>query len=974
MKSFFIAIFIFLVLSATGYSQQYPMLHYTLENGLPSKNVYSIYKAHDGYLWFATDKGVARYNGLKFEIFTTENGLADNEVFFFKEDYSGRLWMATYNGNLCYFKNEKVYTAQNDATLKLPFKSPFIEEINVEQDSSIIIFFHDRRKFINIYHDHVIVHTIPQINYPTQISDLISITKHNSNNYEIQYRHMKISIDSASRVTHTEVYNIRFNPCKDRIHNYLYSENAIYSMDRKKLFQSTKNFSLTENYLYAVYYDGTDYMMGTNHGLFINNNIYILEHLNITSILQDDQKNYWVSTLEDGVYFLDKDFKNERIYTSGFGSTVKFSQYNGNKVFFSTIDNNFYKIADEENIKKIFDYKSYKKLDNLKYPLFSGFCIDEYNNYYAYYNGDKVKVSSIDSDHPAVKVNRNNLFDGIKAIYTSQGYNYILLPRYIVRATENNNSRSDLVNCIDHFKVTQWPFSMTKSSDNVIWYSKLDSIYKIIDGKPIPQSQFKNIVFKWFDIYGNYLVGCSIENKLVISNNVSDGRSFKFVSNQKCIWNKSYRLDSSHILLSTNNVYRVLAITSGSDSFNYRLTALETPILPQDAESICADNENCYFFKENKIVCIPIAKLFDQPIAPSVHIISVNSPLKKYSLDEEIIIPNSEAKNLNLPFSVISFDSKILANEYSLSNSASTYNWTSVEGNEINLLDANYGTYFISVRVKGLNNYSNIATVKITILKPFWATVWFTCLSILALIILTSLGINIGVKRTLRKRETAHKIKISSVKAEYKVLNALMNPHFVFNTLNNVQSLVNKEDKLASNEYLRTFADLIRQNMHNISFELIPLQKEIDLVTNYLKLEKLRFNDWLKYSVIIDEAVDTDEIVVPPLLIQPLVENAIKHGLLPMQSDKGSVIINIYQHKNATFIEVTDNGIGIETSLKNSIRLHESYGLDNIRKRFGQLSTLYDLSITLDIKETKDKQNNTTGTIAVICIHNTVSS
>jgi LytS/YehU family sensor histidine kinase len=101
------------------------------------------------------------------------------------------------------------------------------------------------------------------------------------------------------------------------------------------------------------------------------------------------------------------------------------------------------------------------------------------------------------------------------------------------------------------------------------------------------------------------------------------------------------------------------------------------------------------------------------------------------------------------------------------------------------------------------------------------------------------------------------------------------------------RGLVNRNDKRAANEYLRVFADLVRQNMHNVSKELIPLQKEMDLVSNYLKLEKLRFKEMLNYVINVQEDLDLSDIMIPPLLVQPLVENSIKHGILPLESVEG---------------------------------------------------------------------------------------
>jgi LytS/YehU family sensor histidine kinase len=204
------------------------------------------------------------------------------------------------------------------------------------------------------------------------------------------------------------------------------------------------------------------------------------------------------------------------------------------------------------------------------------------------------------------------------------------------------------------------------------------------------------------------------------------------------------------------------------------------------------------------------------------------------------------------------------------------------------------------------------------------------------------------------------------MKAEYKSLNALMNPHFIFNTLNNVQSLVNRDDKRAANEYLRIFADLIRQNMHNVSNELIPLEKEMNLVSNYLLLEKLRFKENLHYSINVDESVDLSEIWVPPLLIQPLVENSIKHGILPLESAEGKVEVNVFERGGVLYIEIRDNGVGLAGNAKADDGEHVSFGLANIKKRMEQLSIILNKEITFEISETQDTMTERKWTVAAV--------
>jgi LytS/YehU family sensor histidine kinase len=221
----------------------------------------------------------------------------------------------------------------------------------------------------------------------------------------------------------------------------------------------------------------------------------------------------------------------------------------------------------------------------------------------------------------------------------------------------------------------------------------------------------------------------------------------------------------------------------------------------------------------------------------------------------------------------------------------------------------------------------------------------------------------------VRKNKKKHEQEMKFVKSEYKALNALMNPHFIFNTLNNVQGLFNANDKMAANEYLRIFADLIRQNMHNVSKEIIPLQREIALVMNYLMLEKLRFEDKLNYVINVDDGIDTSEFMVPPLLIQPLVENSIKHGILPMKERVGTVVISISEQANMLCIEVKDNGVGMNHTKKESGIMHESFGIENIKKRIEQLSIIQGKEITFDIREINDKSGIHLWTISTIRMH-----
>ena len=336
-----------------------------------------------------------------------------------------------------------------------------------------------------------------------------------------------------------------------------------------------------------------------------------------------------------------------------------------------------------------------------------------------------------------------------------------------------------------------------------------------------------------------------------------------------------------------------------------------------------------------------------------------------------IEIPYSESRNISIDFLTRSFDGKDVYYQYSVSKDSGD-NWQDIKGQQINLVQPGYGTYEIKVRAKTISSgWGDSINYKLHIQKPFWATWWFILSCMLAGLLITAFIIRQRIKFIVAKNKREHENELKFIKSEYKALNALMNPHFIFNTLNNVQSLFNGNDKEAANEYLRIFADLIRQNMQNVSKDLISLQKEMALVMNYLMLEKLRFEEKLNYEFNIDEEIDLTEIMIPPLLIQPLVENSIKHGILTQNAPGGTIQINICMRENILSIAIKDNGPGIE-ALKNAIpgkeEKHESFGLENIKRRIQQLSIIQNKNISLHFGDEKDSKGNHTWTVVTITI------
>ncbi|OAB81741.1 tetratricopeptide repeat-containing sensor histidine kinase [Cochleicola gelatinilyticus] len=190
-----------------------------------------------------------------------------------------------------------------------------------------------------------------------------------------------------------------------------------------------------------------------------------------------------------------------------------------------------------------------------------------------------------------------------------------------------------------------------------------------------------------------------------------------------------------------------------------------------------------------------------------------------------------------------------------------------------------------------------------------------------------------------------------------KGLRTQMNPHFIFNALNSVNSFIATNDERAANKYLSEFSQLMRSVLENSEEDFIPLSKEIELLELYVKLEHFRFQDKFDYSITVSEAIKVNEFVIPPMLLQPYVENAVWHGLR-YKEEKGFLEIDFQQIDSETIqITITDNGIGRKQSkaLKTeNQKKQKSKGMGNIQKRIAILNDMYkdkvDVTIT-DVSE-----------------------
>jgi tetratricopeptide (TPR) repeat protein len=202
-----------------------------------------------------------------------------------------------------------------------------------------------------------------------------------------------------------------------------------------------------------------------------------------------------------------------------------------------------------------------------------------------------------------------------------------------------------------------------------------------------------------------------------------------------------------------------------------------------------------------------------------------------------------------------------------------------------------------------------------------------------------------------------------------KSLRSQMNPHFIFNALNSVNSFIASNDERTANKYLSDFSLLMRAVLENSEEDFIPLEKEIELIELYTKLEHFRFKDKFDYAITIDENVNVDDFQIPPMLLQPYIENAVWHGLR-YKTKKGQLNINITQAgKNELKISITDDGIGREKSKAmktENQKKHNSKGLGNIKKRVAILNEMYKDKVDVFIEDYVDAEDSGTKVVVTL--------
>ncbi|RYG02356.1 MAG: diguanylate cyclase, partial [Chitinophagaceae bacterium] len=384
-------------------------------------------------------------------------------------------------------------------------------------------------------------------------------------------------------------------------------------------------------------------------------------------------------------------------------------------------------------------------------------------------------------------------------------------------------------------------------------------------------------------------------------------------------------------------------------------------LLGEDLNDLYIDKDNAYFATNNGLVYFSHNQIIKEKQSPKVYItsVSINKELLDLSSAGFVLKPRQQSITFN--YSAVDFKNRQILYRYRLKDDAS---WSETRNRRLELSSLEPGHYCFEISAKSQDSsWSDPAKIKFTIEKHFWQTWWFIALAVAigayALYIIT---VRI-TKRQKNKEQEQLLLKNKILMLEQQALQAMMNPHFVFNVMNSIQHYINTQNTSSANRVLTGFAKLIRKNLEICTKSYISLEEELDYLKLYLSLEKNRFGEKFSYVVNVDPRIDKDETQVPSMLLQPYIENAIWHGIMPKE-DGGEINISIEQ-KDETYlwIKIIDNGVGIKNSLSTKTGAHQSKGMSLTQERINLLNKIEAKPIQLFVE-----QNGNEGTTITILV------
>jgi ligand-binding sensor domain-containing protein len=954
-------LFILLLVSATNlvFAQNPVSTLISNQNGLPSNTVYSMLQDSKGFIWLGHDKGLSRYDGNSFKhyIATGQQGKSLSNLL----EHKGEIYCQDFSGNFYFTKNQ---TLEKLSAFKSTGAYAPAGIINNEIISSIN---YDSIKSYNIksaakFKEASVQKTLQAVYHSKNASYFLR------NNQLQQFNGNSISIEQTFK---EELQGFGFLA---QINNSFYAFNRFkypicYKLENNK--QVPLNNFKQDLLIQNVNIIEDEVWINTTTGAYCFDKFMqpmfsgkcFFSESSISNVIKDREGNYWFATLNKGVLVVPD--INSVLHKYGSEGITSLSTYQGNEVLAGTSSNLIFSFNGKTNVFNTI------VSNETKGEIFSVFYDKKYNsviscaNEMAFYkNGQNTDRIGLAGKSIAI------ISDNIYAASFSGGT--LVLPR----------NKSSTISPV-------WVKKYIETADNELFLTKgargravvFDSIKQILYAATSEGLYFFSANEKATIQINNkpiYASSLSIVNGVLYAGTFTDG--ILAIENNKA---RSINSENSKVAKSIHRLFSNdgnLWI-AGDDKIqmlrtsNGKLTEFSVGDgLPKaEIKDIVVQNNLVYVGTTDGLVVFSAEK---NPLNNVAAALRINKFLVN-GQEQDLSKKNSFAANENnieISFSLLTFkDNSSASISYKIDNG----NWQQLPNGvrSIQLAALAGGTH--TIEVKAVNEDAVAAekniTLEFSIATPFYKNIWFFAL--LGAIVIGAIYFYFKQKlgnqtkqnnllaQKIELEQELHQSMLSSIKSQ-------MNPHFLFNALNTVQSYIYTNEKENASLYLGKFSELTRTILDMSNKPKVSLSEELRALQLYMELEQLRFEDKLTWNLQVQQSISTETVSIPSMLIQPYIENAIKHGLMHSKQ-KWNLQINFTQQQNAIVVSIDDNGVGraaSEAINKQRSKSHTSFATGANQKRLDILNKGLGQSISLQTIDKVDEHGAAAGTTVILNI------
>ncbi|MEI6348181.1 MAG: histidine kinase [Bacteroidota bacterium] len=1015
-KQFYILTFLFFFTTRYVYAQNYNVRNFTAADGLPTNSTRKIFKDSRGYIWIGTDAGVARFDGKTFNVFNSLDGLAGDEVWGITEDKNGNMFFACYDGGVTKYDGSKFlnYTPKNGLvgkSARVVQYSPQFDLVFVATESGFSIIKDDKIKSFSAES----IYRKPRVYFTGMIE---------ANGYLYIYSHGDSMITYCPQINKIKVLNcnshlftmaasssiVRSNG--DTLLGFERSGFSAYSKKRTDYDNIGQIFDFSEDKQRNIWIAGWSCsFMKEPGGLFKfdgekvwqMNNVLGIETRTMFSVFCDRQTNsIWAASDNMGVYQITPSIF--LYYKSDFFNSDKIKV-----IDLLFLNHNLWIVSPTciyvmDKDKKLFAYqkalfekvysKSKIKAVNRKLVCFTHVTSDNQNNIWITsdiglfritHESQKIKYFPIENNGGLCQTQ----FDKNNILYFG-GWGYLSIVENVdnicfKKIDENpKNIPCDILKIAIN-KNEVWIGSSNRGiyriKNNIIYSSHKRQPDLIKNVSEIYIDKNDDIIFGGTN--GTVYIACFIADSLQVRCKISrkeglNGQAISWIktsNNDEFLWIATNtglnRLNLKKLLKKHEFKFNFYNKSEGLESLNVGCSAIDDDGNLWAGSNIGLVKINTH---ENEV---PIS------VQPKIILASfeVNNKPIRHLYPNDInswnqmpttpIVLEHDQNNLILTVGILNYvnpEKDIF--RYKLKGLDNQ--WTTFDkSRKISYTNLYPGEYTLCVESKNLSSgqFANPLHLKFYIKKPFWATWWFLVSMFSIAISSIFYIIRYRTQRIIKQEQLKTTIAKTIAEYEMKALQAQMNPHFIFNAMNSIQNYILEQDTDQALSYLSDFAKIIRLTLDQASKKLISLSDEIEYLSNYLKLEQMRFKDKFEITININ-GLDKDAILLPPMMIQPFVENAIKHGLTPCNY-KGKLNINFLSTTENLICTIEDNGIGINKSIelnKNNPNFYKSQGTSITANRLALVETNKNITCKIEIYDLAQINTNCTGTKIIVVL------